>query len=386
MTLQLLFKDESTRAREHDPGADPRRRRPVQPHPVSSLRLASVGIECLDVHRARDARAVLRRLRHRMEHLHHTRRLPGLQPPVAVDVVPPVRGLVAPRRLVRTAGRPASQLAEGHPNMPSPRSTTFTATFRRSRRCSRSVRRVGVDRIVVGGDVLPGPLPRESLTLLRELDLPVAFIMGNGDREVLTRMRGSDPDTLPPPVREMLRWNARQLDAEHAGVIAAWPPTLPMAFDGIGDILFCHATPRNDVDIFTRDTPAEQVLPTFDGVDADLVVCGHTHMQFDRDVGRFAWSTPAASACRSRSQARTGCCWGPDYSCGRPATTSPRRRPRSPHQLSAGGGIRGDEHHEPAERAGHDRSVFRRAAEVTRRDGQDLTLAPTLRTTSNTVL
>lgn len=149
------------------------------------------------------------------------------------------------------------------------------------------VRRVGVDRIVVGGDVLPGPLPRESLALLLDLDLPTAFIMGNGDREVLTRMRGSDPDTMPEPVRETLRWNARQLDAAHAEVIAAWPPTLPMTVDGVGDVLFCHATPRNDVDVFTRATPAEQVLPTFDGVDAGLVVCGHTHMQFDRGVGRF---------------------------------------------------------------------------------------------------
>ena len=33
-----------------------------------------------------------------------------------------------------------------------------------------------VDRIVIGGDVLPGPMPRETLDLLRSLDIPADFI------------------------------------------------------------------------------------------------------------------------------------------------------------------------------------------------------------------
>ena len=57
--------------------------------------------------------------------------------------------------------------------------------------------------------------------------------------------------------------------------------------DGLGTVLFCHATPRNEIDIFTRLTPEERLLPVFAGVDASVVVCGHTHMQFDRMVGRL---------------------------------------------------------------------------------------------------
>jgi len=49
--------------------------------------------------------------------------------------------------------------------------------------------------------------------------------------------------------------------------------------------LFCHATPRNETEIFTRLTPEERLAPVFAGVDASVVVCGHTHMQFDRMVG-----------------------------------------------------------------------------------------------------
>jgi diadenosine tetraphosphatase ApaH/serine/threonine PP2A family protein phosphatase len=53
----------------------------------------------------------------------------------------------------------------------------------------------------------------------------------------------------------------------------------------IGDVLFCHATPRNDTEIFTRCTPEERLAPIFSGLGVEIVVCGHTHMQFDRAIG-----------------------------------------------------------------------------------------------------
>jgi predicted phosphodiesterase len=50
-------------------------------------------------------------------------------------------------------------------------------------------------------------------------------------------------------------------------------------------VLFCHATPRDDNEIFTRLTSEERLLPIFEGLDVSMVVCGHTHMQFDRMIG-----------------------------------------------------------------------------------------------------
>jgi predicted phosphodiesterase len=147
------------------------------------------------------------------------------------------------------------------------------------------VRREGVDLLVVGGDVVPGPMPHETLGMLRVLDIPAMFIRGNGDREVLTARQGAVPSTIPPQYREGIRWNAAQLDADDARVIAAWPPSLRIDVGGIGSVLFCHATPRNDTEIFTRRTPEDRLRPIFDGLGAPLAVCGHTHMQFDRMVG-----------------------------------------------------------------------------------------------------
>ena len=148
------------------------------------------------------------------------------------------------------------------------------------------VRRANVDQVVIGGDVVPGPMPRETLACLLELELPVQFIRGNGDRVVRARMGGAESPEVPEPFREAIRWNAEQLRPEDERVLGSWPTTLSLEIPGIGEVLFCHATPRNDTDIFTRLTPDDRLVPVFGGLDAALVVCGHTHMQLDRTIGQ----------------------------------------------------------------------------------------------------
>jgi predicted phosphodiesterase len=147
------------------------------------------------------------------------------------------------------------------------------------------VRRLDVAQVIIGGDVVVGPMQRECLGALRSLALPVNYISGNSERVVLANRRGEEPSEVPPAYRDVIYWSAQQLAQDEAAWLSLWPETLRQRIDGIGDVLFCHATPRNDWEIFTRDTPEEQLLPVFDGANANLVVCGHTHMQFDRRIG-----------------------------------------------------------------------------------------------------
>ncbi|MEO6446855.1 MAG: metallophosphoesterase family protein [Gemmatimonadaceae bacterium] len=91
---------------------------------------------------------------------------------------------------------------------------------------------------------------------------------------------------MPPRFEDVMRWSAGQLKAAQATAVAAWPSTVSVDIQGIGRTLFCHATPRNDTEIFTQDTDEMLLAPVFRDVDASLVVCGHTHMQFDRRVGQ----------------------------------------------------------------------------------------------------
>jgi putative phosphoesterase len=150
----------------------------------------------------------------------------------------------------------------------------------------QDIRQAGVDQVVVGGDVLPGPMPRETLAFLLGLDLPVQFIQGNGDRVVLAQKAGLEISEVPEQHREPVRWVAQQLYPEHERWLASWPKTLRIEIGGLGEVLFCHATPRSDTEIFTRLTPEERLLPVFGGLDVPVVICGHSHMQFDRTIGR----------------------------------------------------------------------------------------------------
>lgn len=151
-----------------------------------------------------------------------------------------------------------------------------------------------VDEIVVGGDILPGPMPVETLAVLSSLQVPVQFIHGNGELAVLAQIDAADSSSVtywgttsgnPPPesVKETLRWTAAQLKSD-CGLLRRWSRTYRRSIRGLGDVLFCHATPHSETDCFTRLTREQALAPVFAGVNAALVVCGHTHMQFDRVV------------------------------------------------------------------------------------------------------
>jgi len=151
------------------------------------------------------------------------------------------------------------------------------------------IEETATDCIVVGGDVVPGPMPRETVAALSGQRIPTRFIRGNGEREVLARMGGGNDDgnedPLPEPVREVLRWVAKELSPEQAKLLARWPPSLRFEIPGLGEVLFCHATPHSDAELFTRQTPEDRLLPIFQSTGADVVICGHTHMPFDRSIG-----------------------------------------------------------------------------------------------------
>lgn len=125
-----------------------------------------------------------------------------------------------------------------------------------------------VDEIVVGGDVLWGPLQSECVQLLQNVG--ATFVSGNCERDVL------EPDS------EIDRWCNGNLGEQERAVVASWPLTVERDLAGIGSVIFCHATPHDDETILTRITPDEVVAAELMGVDAAVVVCGHTHVQFDR--------------------------------------------------------------------------------------------------------
>jgi predicted phosphodiesterase len=117
-----------------------------------------------------------------------------------------------------------------------------------------------IDVVVFGGDLVAGPLPRETLDVARGM-AGARFVRGNAERLIDG-------------------WVAERLSPEEVDELRAWPEQV--ALDGV---LYCHATPRSDEEIVTDVTTDEKLGEILEGVDARLVVGGHTHMQQRR--GRY---------------------------------------------------------------------------------------------------
>ncbi len=144
------------------------------------------------------------------------------------------------------------------------------------------------DLIVIGGDIVSGPMPRQTLERLDQLGNTVFAIRGNADREVVTAFDDLPlVQSIPEEVREVTRWVAQQLEQAQRDFLAQLPEFKTFHVEGLGDVLFCHATPRNDEELFTPITPQERLDTIFAGVEQPTVICGHTHIQFERHVGNI---------------------------------------------------------------------------------------------------
>jgi putative phosphoesterase len=141
------------------------------------------------------------------------------------------------------------------------------------------------DLIVAGGDMAAGPMPRETLERLISLGEGVRFLRGNTDREIVDRY---DAWTSPETRYEedvwarRIEWAARQVTDAQRDVLAALPTSVTIAVDGLGATLFCHGSPRSDDEVITSVTPPQRLDGILTHVTENVVVCGHTHVQFDR--------------------------------------------------------------------------------------------------------
>jgi putative phosphoesterase len=114
------------------------------------------------------------------------------------------------------------------------------------------------DAIVFGGDFTYGPYPRETLERVRALDAVV--IRGNCERAPA-------------------EWDLERLDAEQV----AWMQALPLIVE-VGGLLFCHATPTDDLPQTVYTSSDDVIARNFAGSKGTVVI-GHTHHQFDLRAG-----------------------------------------------------------------------------------------------------
>jgi putative phosphoesterase len=134
------------------------------------------------------------------------------------------------------------------------------------------VARERVELIVFCGDLTWGPLPAETLALVRALETPARFVRGNADRSVGVDFEGRGA------------WMAAHHDSEQTAFVNGFEQHVVCEVDGLGSVRFVHGSPRSDEECVTPETPPERVAEFMDGVPERVVVTAHVHVSYDREL------------------------------------------------------------------------------------------------------
>jgi len=140
-----------------------------------------------------------------------------------------------------------------------------------------------VELVVSGGDVCAGPMPAEVLTRLVALGetVPMLWVMGNADREVIGAWDGNLPEARDDPAATAAHFAAARIGRDMRDFLATF--AMSLAADGVR---YCHGSPRADTEILTAASSPRRVDAALAGTTERIVVHGHTHHQYDH--GRIA--------------------------------------------------------------------------------------------------
>lgn len=145
--------------------------------------------------------------------------------------------------------------------------------------------RTGYDRILVAGDLcFPGPAPLATWQRLTRAG--AQCVQGAGDLALATL----DLDKLrarTPHERERLARLAavrRELGELVLARLARLPAMLRVPLDDGGELVLVHGSPSDPLEPFSHDMSDDELTGLLGDDPADLVVCGGSHVPFDRTV------------------------------------------------------------------------------------------------------
>jgi predicted phosphodiesterase len=148
-----------------------------------------------------------------------------------------------------------------------------------------SAERRGYGKILVAGDLcFPGPSPLDTWRRLTQAG--AAMVQGTGDRALATldldkvRARSEHEKARLGRLAEV----RRELGELILARIARLPPTVRMPLDDGSELVLVHGSPADPLEPLSHDMSDEEISALLGDDPADVVVCGGSHVPFDRMV------------------------------------------------------------------------------------------------------
>ena len=138
------------------------------------------------------------------------------------------------------------------------------------------------DKIFVLGDyAMAGPEPYAAIDYFRSKpdSSDYRMIQGNTDLMIADYSESSYDKLKPlaPVMAEALKDDASGINSEQRSFLKNLPSQLELEECGV-KILLVHGSPRRNNEDILPDTPLEEVEKMVENTDADVVLCGHTHL------------------------------------------------------------------------------------------------------------
>lgn len=143
------------------------------------------------------------------------------------------------------------------------------------------IKKENCSKILCLGDLtMAGPNPVEAIELIKKMydEGNLELIQGNTDEMI------SNEVVFVPLVKEKfpIMGNALEDDVkliadEQKIFLANLPKQKELMFEGV-KVLMVHGSPRKNDENITPDLSVSEVETMLEGVDADLILCGHTHI------------------------------------------------------------------------------------------------------------
>lgn len=151
-----------------------------------------------------------------------------------------------------------------------------------------------VDHVIVPGDVISfGPCPRQAAEIVIEKRWSV--IRGNNEFFLVDYKTSRAPDEWNDPIQfAPTAWLDKQIDQRLKTMIGSWPDRLTLRFRDAPPMEVCHGTPDSPWDSIYWTMTDEEISKKITDLEANYVVCGHTHLPMDRQVGRWRIFNPGS--------------------------------------------------------------------------------------------
>lgn len=160
------------------------------------------------------------------------------------------------------------------------------ANIRALDRVLEAIDRENPDKVICLGDLVGyGANPNEVIDRLRERKIPT--IMGNYDDGVGYDREDCGCAYTTKEDRELgdrsLAWSKTAVIPENKNYLRRLLPEIREKVKG-WKILLVHGSPRKINEYLFVDRPEERVAPMLKKTGADIVICGHTHLPYHKNI------------------------------------------------------------------------------------------------------